>query len=267
MKRNIIYCSCNKTTCLLKGENLNKFIGKYEIQKTINKMKKISKSNISDIYSLEQLHEKNIFNIFNKKHICEIYKEYIKLNSSYNMIIEINREWKENGLIITSENNKLNGENLKLKGLITNILEKFKEKDNIIINKDDKIKQQQDEIRILKKKNKKLENMICNTKFNSSDNSDNSDTSSENDETDDNDDNDDNMTKSSDDILMIYERIKDYMIRNNCSLTDLIMKHNMPSSFYKHKFIKLKEKRINTAHPDFDEISDHDEFFKLLHNI
>jgi len=65
-------------------------------------------------------------------------------------------------------------------------------------------------------------------------------------------------------ILSIYERVKNYMISKNTSLTTLCRVNNRNTVLFRKQFLKLQLMRLNIAHPEINPIQSDDEFFNEL---
>ena len=94
----------------------------------------------------------------------------------------------------------------------------------------------------------------------------------DNEDEDDNDDNDNDLVedKGDDDIkntLQLYENIKNHMIVNKVSISDIARNNGISKKDLINQFLKLKMKRIKFAHPLPNINLDDKSFIELLNNV
>lgn len=252
-----IKCNCDKKTCLIKTRKFNKFINKYKLQLNLNE-DTIYKNNDSCLGRIDAFEDCD-YNIFNKSNICDIIKDYIYLNESYKVVKDINKGNLEFFNKQLKQDDKLNKDYAKLRILMTKALNE----NNIIQEKnkklETKLKDRNNEIKQLKSKNKKLELLISNMNFKEPEPDDYSDSD---DISDDEEISDNHPTANT---LIKYEKIKQYMISKQISLTKLCRINNRNTISFRKRFLKLQLDRLNIAHPEIDNpIINDDEFFEIL---
>ena len=120
--------------------------------------------------------------------------------------------------------------NLKLKELVSKLLNQKKELENKIIKLEDIITDKDDAIRLTKLENKKLKKNNDGTHY-----------------------------------LEKYQMIKNYLIQNNMSLGRFCIRNGYDKNIVFENFVNLKMKRINAAHPTtIKKIINDKELYDLL---
>lgn len=292
-----INCSCDKKSCPIKNKKLNKLIKKARLEMYMDEKVKHRDGN-NALGCISIFEDKDYGGILKATSLCQIVQFYILINESFKYTIEINKGNKEYYENKITEEELFRKEYSKLKIQLSKSLNSDIELKKTNRKLNDIIKDNINEIKGLKAKNKKLEKLITNMKFNS-DNTDNTDDTNEGDtdegETDESDTDDSpingNISPNYYDIiqpktsetpnysvrefkerstesftLLKYERIKQYMISKNISLNRLCYNSNRNRADFRKLFLKLQIDRLNIAHPIYKPIETDNEFFNVLLN-
>lgn len=255
------YCACNKNNCILKNNTV------YQSYKA----KKAIKEHIPDEICECCVNKKAAFkfressflkidrpkvDILLNESKCNLVKKLIRLDLFVDELSSINQVLVKDELELQKAFDREVVNNLKLKEILNKNFVLLKENKQQI----DKLNNTENELRNenkkLKKRIKQLEKLIV---------------QSDNEEIDDEieeeiDDEIEEEEEDGIDVLLKYQKIKDYLVKNDISLSRLCFrntKYDKKKIF--NKFINLKIRRLNTAHPVVDKpLENDDEFINLL---
>ena len=247
-------CNCDKSTCLLKGDNIqlykNAATKEYHLQNENTFSKNRVKS--TSIVSIARPDVKLVN--FKTEFVCEIMKSYIRQAICYQISKESNEDFHKMHQKITSNMDVEITQNIKLRTIYRKSMEKQKDLKNEILTYENREKELRKELKKLKKKNKIMTHCIGEMREMPNDpKPELSDFLP-----------DENISRTTNYIMEYYEKIKMYMVKKEISLSNLCRKKNKDVSKYCQIFVNLKCQRIELAHPEVENIKSDSDFFRLL---